>query len=166
MSTLQETVVTTGVDEQLVIFTLNQELYGINIEAVNTIIRLPEITSTPHAAPCVKGVMNFRGTIVPIVNLRLRLGLQETEATKATRVIVVDQFGMLVGLIVDTVTETLHLPVAAIEPLSEMAQSIDSRYVRGVGKQDHRLIILLSLEEVIERPQALHELSSQAVNTN
>jgi len=166
MSTVQETVITTGADEQLVIFTLKGELYGINIEAVNTIIRMPEITSTPHAAACVKGVMNFRGTIVPIVDLRMRLGLQDAETTKATRVIVVEQFNMLIGLIVDTVTETMHLPVAAIEPLSEMAQSIDARFVRGVGKQDQRLIILLSLGEVIERPQALSEVTTPAVNSN
>jgi purine-binding chemotaxis protein CheW len=137
------------VEEQLVVFTLGNELYGVNIEAVNTIIRIPEITQVPHTPDYVDGVMNLRGVIVPVIDLRRRFTLPTTETTKASRIIVVEEQGMLVGMVVDTVVETRRLPSSCIEPLSPLVISVDSRYLRGVGKVDDRLIILLALDRVL-----------------
>jgi purine-binding chemotaxis protein CheW len=144
----------TEAEEQLVVFKLGEEYYGVNIEAVNTIIRMPDITSVPHTETYVKGVINLRGVIVPVIDLRRRFGLDESDATKATRVVVVENSGTLVGMVVDAVTETLRLPEANIEPLSDVVLSVDSRYLRGVGKDGDRLIILLTLNQVLEQGEA------------
>ncbi|HEX2950529.1 MAG TPA: chemotaxis protein CheW [Armatimonadota bacterium] len=154
MATVDSSTVVRDSEEQLVVFTLGDEAYGVNIEAVNTIIRLPDITCVPHTPSYVRGVMNLRGVIVPVIDLRLRFGLPVTEATKATRVVVVEQGGLLVGMVVDAVTETLRLPAASIEALSPLVISVDSRYLRGVGKIEDRLIILLALDKVIEDKEA------------
>jgi len=141
-------------DEQLVVFTLDHESYGVSIEAVNTIIRLPDITFVPKAPAFVKGVINLRGVIVPIISLRTRFGMHDsTVTTKATRVIVVEYGGMLVGMIVDAVTETLHMPAANIEPLSNIVVSADARFLRRVGKLGDRLIILMDLAKIFERDE-------------
>ncbi|HEY3416942.1 MAG TPA: chemotaxis protein CheW [Armatimonadota bacterium] len=136
-------------EEQLVVFLLDDGYYGVMIEVVNTIIRLPQITRVPHAPAFVEGVMNLRGSIIPIIDLRKRLALPVIEATKATRIIVVEQGDILVGIIVDAVTETLRLPMANVEPLCSLVTSIDAQYLRGVGKIDDRLIILLALEHLL-----------------
>lgn len=141
-------------EEQLVIFKLGEEYYGVNIEAVNTIIRMPDITAVPHTADYIKGVINLRGAIVPVIDLRRRFGLGMSEATKATRVVVVENASTLVGMVVDAVSETLRLPAANIEPLSSLVISVDSRYLRGVGKDGDRLIILLSLDKVLEQQES------------
>ncbi len=147
-------------EEQLVIFTLAEESYGVSIAAVNTIIRLPEITQVPHTATYVRGVINLRGVIVPVIDVRVRFGLPAAVAAKATRIMVVEHQNMLIGMIVDTVSETLRLPMAAIEPLSPLITSTDARYLRGVGKLEDRLIILLALDQVLkyEDAVALHLL--------
>jgi purine-binding chemotaxis protein CheW len=150
-------------DEQLVIFTLEGESYGVAIGDVNTIIRPPEVTFVPHAPSYIRGVINLRGFIVPVVNLRRRFGLPEGEATKATRVVVVEFEGMLIGMEVDAVSETLHLTADAIEPLSPIVASVDAEYLRGVGKLGDRLIILLDLPRVLrhEEAAAMHALAAQ-----
>jgi purine-binding chemotaxis protein CheW len=155
---------TNEIVEQLVVFTLGEESYGVSIAVVNTIIRLPEITCVPHTAPYVKGVINLRGVIVPVIDLRVRFGLPSVEAQKATRVIVVEHDAVMVGMIVDAVAETLRLPVANIEPLSPLVQSIDAQYLRGVGKLDDRLIILLALDKVLQHEdvEALEQVLSPA----
>ena len=155
MATNQTSMMTNDGEEQLVVFTLGEESYGVSIEAVNTIIRLPDITCVPHTVHYIKGVINLRGVIVPVIDLRKRFDLQETASTKATRVVVVENDAMLVGMIVDAVTETLRLPIAQIEPLSSLVLSVDSRYLRGVGKLDERLIILLALDKILQREDTL-----------
>jgi purine-binding chemotaxis protein CheW len=154
MTELLEQMTVSDADEQLVVFKLGEESYGVNIEAVNTIIRLPDITAVPHAPDYVKGVINLRGLIVPVISLRTRFGLPESAATKATRVVVVENEGMQVGMIVDAVSETMSLPQASIEPLSPLVQSVDAWYLRGVGKVEDRLIILLSLDKVLSLQEA------------
>ena len=164
METTERVTLTGETEEQLVVFKLGDESYGVNIEAVNTIIRIPDITSVPHAPEYVQGVINLRGLIVPVICLRTRFGLSRAEITKATRVVVVESTGMQVGMIVDAVTETMSLPLANIEPLSPLVQSVDSRYLRGVGKIDNRLIILLSLDKVLSQQEsdALRGLAAAA----
>lgn len=138
-------------EEQLVVFRLGEESYAVGIEAVSTIIRMPEITYVPHAAPHVQGVINLRGIILPVLDLRTCLGLAAEETTKTTRVIVVENAGGLVGMIVDAVTETLRITKAQVETLSTLVTSVDAGYLRGVAKVDDRLIILLALDRVLQQ---------------
>ncbi|HEX2949742.1 MAG TPA: chemotaxis protein CheW [Armatimonadota bacterium] len=147
-------------EEQLVVFTLANESFGVGIESVSTIIRLPEITRVPRSPDFIDGVINLRGAIIPIIDLRKRFGLPTAEATKATRIIVIDNGKLIVGLVVDAVTETLRIPLSCINMLSPLVVSVDSQYLRGVGQVDDRLVILLSLDRILaaDEENSLKEL--------
>jgi purine-binding chemotaxis protein CheW len=147
--TMTQDVATDSEEQQLVVFELSGESYGVEIGAVNTIIRMQPITHVPRAPEFVKGVINLRGSIVPVIDLRTRFGLAAFEETKASRIVVVETELSLIGMIVDAVTETLSLPANAIEPPSSIVTSADSRYLRGVAKADDRLLILLDLERIL-----------------
>lgn len=136
-------------EQQLVVFELSNESYGVDIGAVNTIIRMQEVTAVPRSQEFVEGVINLRGSIIPVIDLRKRFGLAEGEITKASRIVVVEADGQLIGMVVDAVTETLRLSRDVIEPPSPIVTSIDSQYVRGVGKLENRLVILLDVDKVL-----------------
>lgn len=135
--------------EQLVVMKIANEFYGVDIGAVNTIIRMQEITAIPKTPDFVEGVINLRGSIIPVIDLRKRFGLPVGEITKASRIVVVEANGQMIGMIVDAVVETLRLPLNAIEPPSPVVSTVDTAYVRGVGKLDSRLIILLDLGKLL-----------------
>jgi len=157
-------VAATTEEEQLVVFELDRESYGVDIAAVNTIIRMQQITHVPRAPEFVEGVINLRGSIVPVIDLRKRFGLGAFEETKASRIVVVETAAGLVGMVVDAVTETLSLAGDAIEPPSSLVTTADSRYLRGVAKLDDRLIILLDLERILTESEsdALAGVEAQA----
>ena len=138
-------------EEQLVAFTLGGETYGIDIAAIQEIIRMPEITPIPRTAPDVEGVVNLRGRIVPIVDLRARLGLSVVARTLSARVIVVQVGENTVGLIVDGVTGVLRLPTSSIEPPSALVSAVEENHIRGVGKAGDTLIILLNVDTILVR---------------
>jgi len=135
--------------EQLVVFGLADEFYGVDIGAVNTIIRMQEVTSIPRTPDFVEGVINLRGSIIPVIDLRKRFGLKVGEVTKASRIVVVEASHQMIGMIVDAVAETLRLASDSIEPPSPVVCSIESDYLRGVGKQGDRLVILLDMDKVL-----------------
>lgn len=146
---------------QLVAFRLAKEIYGIDIAAINEIIRPQEVTHVPRSAEDLEGIINLRGKIVPIVNLRRRLGLPDNEEAdgggtlaSSRRVIVVNYDGSLVGLEVDSVVGVLRLPETLIEKPAEMVESVDSEFVLGVGKHQEELIILLNVETVLKPSDA------------
>ncbi len=152
-------------DEQLIVFELASECYGVEIAAVNTIIRMQEITEIPRSPEFVEGVINLRGSIIPVIDLRKRFALPAAEPTKASRIVVVESCGLLIGVVVDAVTETLRLPNEAIEPPSPIVTSVDSEYVRGVGKLEGRLVILLGLDKVLSSKEmaAVSKSTAKAV---
>ncbi len=135
--------------EQLVVFQLADEYYGVDIGAVNTIIRMQTVTTVPQTPRFVEGVTNLRGSIVPVIDLRKRFGLLASEPTKTSRIVVVEAAGMMIGMVVDAVAETLRLRADDIEPPSPVICSLDSEYLRGIGKQNDRLVILLDLEKIL-----------------
>ncbi len=141
-------------EQQLVVFELSGESYGVDIGAVNTIIRMQQITHVPRAPEFVQGVINLRGSIVPVIDLRTRFGLPAFEETKASRIVVVETGAGVMGMIVDAVTETLSLSSDSIEPPASIVTSADSRYLRGVAKFDDRLIIMLDIEKVLAESEA------------
>lgn len=141
--------VTTTSETQLVVFDLASEFYGVDISAVREIIRMQSVTRVPGAPAFVEGVINLRGRVVPVVDLRKRLDLSLAEQTQESRIVVVDIGGRDVGVIVDAVTEVLRVPLSVIDPPSSMITNSDSDYLKGIAKLESKLIILLDLDKVL-----------------
>ena len=136
-------------ETQLVVFDLAAESYGVDIGDVREIIRMQIITKVPGAPPYVEGVINLRGQVIPVVDLRKRLELIVGEQTNESRIVWVTISGQDVGVIVDAVTEVLRIPISSIEPPSSMVTTVESDYLRGIAKLEDRLIILLDLGKVL-----------------
>jgi len=136
--------------EHLVTFLLGSEEYGLDVRLVQEIIRLTEITPVPRAPDFVKGVINLRGRIIPVVDLRRKLALGEVDASaRTTRVVVARLRDRLVGLLVDGASQVLKVPVSLIEPAPEEILEVDADYIRGVAKLANRLVILMDLARVL-----------------
>ena len=154
-------------DLHIVGFRVGAETFGVPITYVHEIVRVPAITSVPDAPEFVEGVINLRGKIVSVVDLRKRFGETKVDPHKKNRVIVVESDGKLVGLIVDSASEVMRIPNADIEPPPSVLQNSESSYVTGVGKLQNRLIILVDLKRVLQRGE-LRKLSEvgEAVSVN
>jgi purine-binding chemotaxis protein CheW len=140
---------------QLVSFNLDSEEFGVDIGVVQEIVRMPEITKVPRSPEFVVGVVNLRGKIIPVVDLRKRFGLPAADATKSTRIIIVSVRSRTLGMIVDGVSEVLRLDSSAVEPTPEMvATSIDASFLKGIAKLESRLLILLDLDLVLNQEEA------------
>jgi purine-binding chemotaxis protein CheW len=120
---------------------------------VQEINKMMNITRIPNAPAFIEGVINLRGKIIPIVDLRKRLGFREQPYDKSTRIIVVELEGLVLGFIVDSVSEVLRIPGNTIEPPPSMVAGIESEYIEGVGKLDDRLLILLELKKIFSSPE-------------
>ncbi len=134
---------------QVVSFKLGPEEYGVDIAQVQEINRMVAVTHVPRAPVFMEGVINLRGQLIPIIDLRTRFGMPRAEHTKNTRIVVTEIGTKRVGMVVDSVSEVLRLPVDAIEPAPDMISGVDTEYIRGVGKIDDRLIILLDLAKIV-----------------
>src|SRR5512147_1018792 len=135
---------------QLVSFNIGSEEFGVDILKVQEINRMVEITRVPQAPHYVEGVINLRGKVIPIVDLRKRFNLQMKEYDKNTRIVVVDIGGTIMGMIVDAVSEVLRLPASTIEAPPEIVTGVNSEYIKGVAKLSDRLLIFLDLSKVID----------------
>jgi len=138
---------------QLVTFKLGTEEFGVDILKVQEINKMMNITKIPNAPTFIEGVINLRGKIIPIVDLRKRLGFRDHPYNKSTRIIVVELDGLVLGFIVDSVSEVLRISGNTIEPPPSMVAGIESEYIEGVGKLDDRLLILLELKKVFSSPE-------------
>ena len=134
---------------QLVVFDLAEETYGVDIGSVREIIRIQEITKVPRTPDFVEGVINLRGKVIPVIDLRKRFGFLSTEHTKDTRIVVVDINGNDIGVVVDAVTEVLRLSADSVEPPTGAITTADSDYLLGIAKLETRLIILLDLQKAL-----------------
>lgn len=108
-----------------------------------------QITKVPQSPPCVEGVINLRGRIIPVIDLRKRLGMQNRERTSQSRIVVVYVHGRVLGFVVDQVREVLRIDPSIVEPPPASAQSADCNYIKGVGKLNNRLLILLDLDQLL-----------------
>ena len=140
-----------GMDEgmQVVAFKLRDEEYGVSILNVQEIRNLTDITRVPFAADFIKGVINLRGSVLPVIDLKQRLGLAETPYTENTRIVTVNIDDLHVGMLVDAVTEVLTIGSKPIDTKRAINDRSGSRFLNGIGNVDGRLIIMLSLEEII-----------------
>lgn len=140
-------------DLQVVGFRIGTETYGVRIGSVREIVRVPEITSVPSAPDLIEGVINLRGKIIPVMDLRKRFGQTEILPDKKNRILVVELDNKLLGLIVNAASEVLKISPADIEAPSSVFAEGESSYVVGVGKLKGRLIILLDITRLLHRPE-------------
>ena len=138
-------------DLHLVGFRIGSETFGVPINLVHEIVRVPEITSVPDAPDYVEGVINLRGKIVSIVDLRKRFGEAGIKRQKKNRILVAEVEGKMVGLIVDSASEVLKIPPSEIDTPPDIFEQNEVHYVTGVGKLNGRLIILVDLTKILER---------------
>lgn len=138
---------------QLVTFRLGNEEFSLDILRVQEIIRHMELTRVPRTPDFVDGVINLRGRVIPVLDLRKRFGLPSGAKTNETRIIVVDVDNKTVGLKVDAVSEVLRLPADTVEPAPAIVTGAESDYIKGVGKLDGRLLILLDVEKILTRTE-------------
>lgn len=134
---------------KLVIFKLADEEFGAPIHQVYEILRLVEITRVPRAPKFIEGVINLRGKVIPVLDLRRRFDLPMTVPPEQQRIMEVEVEGQIIGMIVDAVTEVISLPADAIEPPPPMIADIGGDYLTGVGKLPGRIIILLNFDKIL-----------------
>ncbi len=151
-----------GAERQLVVFDLAGEIYGVNIETVREIIRMQAVTYVPDAPDFVEGVINLRGRVIPVVDLRRRFGLTVSDETNDSRVLVVDSAGEDLGVIVDAVTEVQRIAEDSIEPVSSLVSTEQSEYIVGITKVGDQLIILLDLDRAIGNESAENDHEESA----
>jgi purine-binding chemotaxis protein CheW len=141
---------------KVIVFTLAQEEYGIEVDKVRTIERLVPITRVPKTPAFVKGVINLRGIVIPVIDLRGRFGLPETDLTDNSRIIIVAANDLEVGFIVDSANDVMDVMSDTIENPPEVLGGIKAKYLSGVAKiGENRLLILLNLVEVLSRNEII-----------
>lgn len=143
------TTVITEQEIKVIVFQIDDKEYAIPVEQVSGIEKLLYITRVPKTVPFIKGVINLRGIITPIIDLRTRFGFDEVEYNDTTRIIIVVTDDLEVGLIVDSANDVLDLPVASIEPQPEVVGHIAAEYISGVAKVENRLLMLVQLDRVL-----------------
>jgi purine-binding chemotaxis protein CheW len=136
-------------ENQIVVFELSSEYFGVEIAKVESIIKMQPITQMPHVPVFVEGVTNLRGKVLPVIDLRKRFRLPSQEVDKNSRIIVVSVDQTEVGMIVDAVSEVMSIPEGAVEVAPAITSSVDSAFITGIAKLDNRLVILLDLARVL-----------------
>lgn len=134
---------------QLVSFRLAHEEYGVEITKVQEIILMGEITRVPQTPDYIKGLINLRSTVIPVVDLRLRFGLAQEETTDETRIMVINVAGKTIGIIVDAVSEVLRISQEQISPPPPTVAGLGREYLTGLVKLDNRLLILLDIDKIL-----------------
>jgi purine-binding chemotaxis protein CheW len=136
-------------EQQLVIFDLAQESFGVDISSVESIIKMQAITKIPHAPGFVEGITNLRGKVLPVIDLRKRFGLPGREPDNNSRIIIILINDTQMGMVVDGVSEVLTIMDENIEPTPPMVSTVDSAFITGIAKLEGRLVILLDLARVL-----------------
>jgi purine-binding chemotaxis protein CheW len=153
-------------DLQVVGFRIGNETFGVRIASVREIVRVPEITSVPSAPDTVEGVINLRGKIIPVMDLRKRFGHVDIQPDKKNRILVVELQNKLIGLIVNAASEVLKIPPSEIEAPGSVFAEGESSYVTGVGKLKGRLIILLDVSKLLHQQEVKRlEEAAETVGT-
>lgn len=151
---------------QLVVFELSGEEFGVDIMQVSEIMPISKITRVPQAPECVKGLINLRGKIIVVIDLNRRLGFSPRESDSLSRIIIVEVRDTTIGMLVNSVSGVLKLPLSSVEPTPDMIKSkINTEYLTGVGKIGNRLLILLNLARVLGEEE-IDELSHLSTSTS
>lgn len=146
-------------EQQFVVFELSDETYGVDIARVQSIIQMQHITVVPGAPSFIEGVINLRGAVVPVVDLRTRFEMPPTRDEQDAVIVIVELDEQQVGMIVDKVTDVTEVSEEAIEPPSPLVTSIDTAYLQGIAKLEERMVILIGVERVfsVGEQQALKQ---------
>ncbi len=147
---------------QLVSFNLGQEEFGIDILKVQEINRMVKITKVPQAPSYVEGVINLRGKVIPVIDLRRKFSLAESEYDQNTRIVVADVSGHVIGMVVDAVSEVLRIPRSTMEPPPEIVTGVDSEYISAVVKLEEKLLIFLDISKIAAEVSSEVERLSQS----
>lgn len=140
-------------EEQVVVFQLAEETYGLEIARVREIITVPNITRVPGTPSFVRGIINLRGKVIGVIDLRRKFGLAEAADDHESRIVVVEVDGETLGMLVDNVSEVLRIPGDNIEPPSPIIAGVEADYLRGVAKVGGRLVMLLDLPKLMAATQ-------------
>ncbi len=147
---------------QLVTFRLGEEEYAVDILNVQEVNKMVDITHVPNAVGYLEGVINLRGRVIPVINLRKKFGLAAKDSDAQSKIMVVD-VGTTVGLIVDSVSEVLRISPDRVEPAPPMATGVDSEYIKGIGKLEDRILILLDLRKLLMKDSNDPDIASQGL---
>ena len=139
-----------GKEEQLIVFTVGDEEFGLNVLRVQEIIRYVKPTKIPHAPPFMEGVIDFRGDVIPVINMRERFGIRDADNKETSVIIVIENAGRIFGLTVDVVSDLLSLPQDKIQQRIEFTGEDKTKYLQAMGKLDERLILILDLDKIID----------------
>ena len=145
---------------QFISFSVGAEEYGLELLRVKEVIRVREITWLPKAPSFVKGIINLRGDVIPIIDLRDRFGLEALDQTAQTRVIVVEVEGRLMGMVVDSASQVVRIPADQIDPPPPVMGELSQEFITGVGKLEDKLVILLNVDAILslDEKEALREM--------
>lgn len=135
---------------KMIIFQLQEEEYAVDVQQIGSIERMMPITRVPQTPDYVKGVINLRGVVTPIIDLRSRFGMENLTITDATRILIVYLNDIEVGLVVESANDVMDIPSEKIEPNPEVIGSVHAEYIEGVAKIENRLLILLDLHKVLD----------------
>ncbi len=146
---------------QVVAFTMGEEEFACDIQVVSEVIKMLKVTPLPQSLEFIEGVINLRGEVIPVIDLRRRFRMEEAERTKESRIIVVEVEGRMVGLIVDSVSEVIRLPEKQIQEAPDQLAKGRSDLISGVGKVDDRLLIILNTAQILtsEEQSALENIN-------
>jgi purine-binding chemotaxis protein CheW len=139
---------------QLVSFRLGDEEYGVEITKVREIILLGPITRVPHTPPYIKGLINLRSTVIPVIDLRIRFGLPEADFTDENRILVVHVHNKTIGVVVDSVNEVLRISPEQIAPPPPAVAGLNREYLAGLVRLEGRLLIMLDVDKVFDAEEA------------
>ena len=158
-ATPEATLVESSVSEttgtiQLVSFHLAEETYGVEITKVREIILMGEITRVPQTPEYVKGLINLRSTVIPVIDLRIRFGLPEGDLTDESRIMVLHVAGKMIGIVVDAVSEVLRVSHEQIAPPPPTVAGLGREYLTGLVKLEDQLLILLDIDKIFGEDEA------------
>ena len=150
---IEEDIEETVNEVQLVAFKLLDEEYGVSILNVQEIREMTDITRVPYAPDYIKGVINLRGSVLPVIDLKKRIGLADAPYTPKTRIIIMKLQDISIGMIVDSVTEVLTVDGNHAAPPKSISNDARNKYINGIGNVDGRLVIMLNLDEIVDLPE-------------
>jgi purine-binding chemotaxis protein CheW len=143
-------------ERQYLTFILGEEHYGVNILTVQEIKGYTDVTRIPNTPPFMKGVLNLRGTIVPIINLRMKFGMEQIDFTSFTVIVVVVVKGRVMGMIVDSVSDVLTMGSNDMKPAPALGVKVDTSFIDGIATTGDRLVTLLDIDRVLSDEEVEH----------
>jgi len=136
-------------ENQFVTFVIGEETYGVEVLKVQEIIGMTQITHVPNAMSFMKGVINLRGSVVPVVDMRIKFSMGEREYDTFTVIIIVEVRGRMIGMIVDSVSDVVNIPVRSIQDTPHFSAKIETDFIMGIGQVEEKLVIILDVDRIM-----------------